>query len=660
MANDRKITDDPASFWDISELVPKRKSAYQTPPRRDTEAVEITAPPPRSHALFAMDAAHGSHGIPAGPLSNITAKEADVPPAPVTLMSATGTVMAGDVPLPERFVSATAETAVKEAPVPEARYTPVGSLLYEVRIYPHKNEYTYYAEFRRHAKKLAALEGRECPHVPFFSYMPQYSQLTRPQLGFYLWWRTCFRRGEGIDADYSYLLLYLYELINLGDAIDPKTGQETMLRLWLTYREKHPRLDVLVREWLVDYSLLYRLPPPPLPQKAFGELVMGCRLKEFYVSAAEHDVMCDAVLYFASNYDYKKSKFYRGEAVPHYDRVMRGAVMETLDHFARERAENAPRVGGFSTITRDLFAGAICAYPLKKRIEVDFASFSHTYELRYIITDVLKYTENALRAVLGVKSRLTVYEVSKELRARLDAYLAEALPEKRTQKRTAPAPVPAYEKRYDLPVRPISPDRAAAIEAASWQTTKRLVEAFAEPETAQKVIDFSEKHTPSADFSINYETVSTENTALSPVAHHVSAAPVGTAVLACGEHDDTPGGGHGVPDGAHANDTASLVGTGVLDGPFANKILPPTGTPFVTLKSTLATLAAFLPLCDPADRAAQRAFAGELGMMVDAVADKINTVAGDVLGDIILEDAGGCYRVIEDYRELLQEEGILP
>ncbi len=591
MANDRKITEDPSSFWDISALVPSRREAYKKPAARDTDAVEVTAPPRPTSAAKA-----GA--------------------APVTVMSATGSVMVGDVPLPERYVSAAAESAAREAPSPEARYTPAGSLLFEVRVFPHKNEYTYYTEFCRHARKLVAVEGRECPHVPFFSYMPQYSQLTRPQLAYYVWWRTCFRRGTCLDADYSYLLLYLYELINLGDAIAPANGQAAMLRLWLSYREKHPRLDVLVREWLVDYSLLYRLPPPALPQDRFGELVAACRLKEFYVSAAADDVMCDAVLYFASNYDYKKSKFYRGEAVPHYDRVMRGAVMKTLAHFSAARAENAPRAGGFSTVTRDLFAGAICAYPFKKRVEVDFASFSHTYELRYIITDVLKYTENALRAVFGIKSRLTVYEVTRELRAVLDEYFADVLPQKRTQKRAAVAPAPDYEKRYDLPSRPISPDRAAAIEAASWQTTRRLVEAFSDPDAGEKTAEIAEDRTTFADVFSNSDLPISENVSVQIGTERAPAAIEGVALAS----DDAPD----------------------------------------TLKVALGTLAPFLPLCDPTDRAAQRAFAAGLGKMVDAIADKINTVAGDIIGDIILEDVGGAYAVLEDYREILQKEGILP
>ena len=45
--------------------------------------------------------------------------------------------------------------------------------------------------------------------------------------------------------------------------------------------------------------------------------------------------------------------------------------------------------------------------------------------------------------------------------------------------------------------------------------------------------------------------------------------------------------------------------------------------------------------------------------MPDAIADKINTVAGDMIGDIILEDEGGVYAVVEDYRELLREEGVI-
>lgn len=586
-------------FWDIASLVPPRKSSYQAPPRRDTEAVEINLPPVNSHSHAASPAKEKEKDCGEAPVLPGAPSPCDGQ-ARVTRMSETRGVMVGDVPLPKQYVHAAYLKEQEDRPVPESVYCPKGTLLREVRVYPHKSEYNYYNEFCRYAKRLLPLGGRECQRVSYFSYMPQYSQLNRSQLNWYLWWRTSLRRGVALDTDYSYLLLYLYEIINLGDAIDPKTGQESMLFLWLSYRERYQRLDGIMREWLCDYSLLHRLPPPRLPLDLRGALLAGCRLKEFYVSAAEDDVMCDAVLYFGSNYDYRKSKFYRGDAKEHFDRVMRGAVKEAL-HFLEEtrESEKAP-FGGFCTVTRDAFSGALCAYAQKKHIEVDFFSFSHTYELRYIITDVLKYAENALRGVLGIKSRLTAYRMETPLCERIDRYLADALPKKAESKKAAPPPL--YEQRYDLPVRALSLERAASIEAASWQTTKRLVEAFEEQPTPEK-----EESLP--------QTPPTQGAALPP--------PKATTV-----------------------EVPSLT--------------PEQGEEGTTLASLLGALAPFVILAARRDRAAQRAFALEMGSMPDAIADKINTVAGDMIGDIILEDLGGTYAVVEDYRELLQEEGILP
>ncbi|MBR2010879.1 MAG: TerB N-terminal domain-containing protein [Clostridia bacterium] len=612
MKNDAQKWENTGDFWDISALVPPRKASYQAPPGREIISTEIAVPDVSTSTnafpklgdieILTVDAPQNSREA-ARPM---TEKPQAAQPT-VTRVCETNAVMVGDVPLPKQYVSAAYEKEEQERPLPEASYVPEGMLLRGVRIYPHKNEYSYYAELCRHARKLFSLEGKECEAVPFFSYMPQYSQLNRAQLRWYLWWRTSFRCGRVLAVDYSYLLLYLYEIINLGDAISPSVGQESMLRLWLSYRERYPRLDAIVREWLCDYSLLYRLLPPRLPDPLLGELLSGCRLKEFYVSATVGNAMCDAVLYFCSNYDYKKSKFYRGDAIPHFDRVMRGAVQETLQYLEEQREGSAPPTGGYSTVSRDAFSGAICAYPYKKRIEVDFVSFSNTYELRYIVTDVLKYTENALRAVLGIKSRLTVYRVSTELSARIDRYLATALPQKVQPRKKAPQ-TPTYEQRYELPKCALSVERAAKIEAASWQTTKRLIEAFEGGESYEHGGTVPQNPIPLQGVSMSEREVQ----APTPVLAFAATAPM-----------------------AESNGQKSLF-------------------------DMLGELREFVRQADRGDALAQRAFAAQMNSMPDAIADKINTVAGDSIGDIILEDRGGFYAVIEDYRELLQEEGILP
>ncbi|MBR6728211.1 MAG: TerB N-terminal domain-containing protein, partial [Clostridia bacterium] len=456
-----------------------------------------------------------------------------------------------------------------------------------------------YEQFRRHAERLHQREGQPSPEVDFFSYMPQYSQLNREQGNYYLWWRTNFRNGVCLPAAYSYLLLYLYELINLDESfISPRTGQENMLRLWFSYRDQHPRLDALIREWLCDYSLLHERPPPRLDPGQYRTLLTGCRLKEFYVPADdEGDALKNAMLLFCNNYDYTKSKFYNEETKADYDRVLRGAVDETVRFLRESSGEQLTDATGVSTVSRDAFAGAICSYRLKRRIEVDYTSFSHTHELRYVMTDVLKYAENALRQSRGIKSRLSIYSVSVPLRQRLDAYLAGVLPKK--QSRAAQSrEIPDYERHYDLPVTELSPERAAAIEAESWQTTKRLVEAFAGEET-----------------EITPQTVR-EKPASAP--EPPPAAPV-----------------QPLP------------------------VTPSTAAALSPLAEALGDLAAFLPLARSGDRAAQREFARSRGLMVDAIADKINTVTGDILGDIVLEQEGDAYVIIEDYLDFLTDQGVL-
>ena len=44
--------------------------------------------------------------------------------------------------------------------------------------------------------------------------------------------------------------------------------------------------------------------------------------------------------------------------------------------------------------------------------------------------------------------------------------------------------------------------------------------------------------------------------------------------------------------------------------------------------------------------------------MVDAVADRINSLAAEQIGDILLDEEDGCYVVLEDYLDFLEEQGV--
>ena len=707
------MSDDPKDFWNLDDLLPPPKKVPASKGfSPDTSTVEITVPA----GVLPGDITVNPVLAPGTGATQPAAPE-ETAPARGTLTGTGGVFVDADVPLRERPVN---PYAAKEPPreEPETVYRPEHSLLHEVRIYPWRTAYTYYEQFRVHALKLHPREGSECAEVDFFSYMPQYTQLTREQLHYYLWWRTNFRKGIYLHAAFSYLLLYLYEQINLSGKIPPEEGQQNILRLWLSYRGEHPRLDVLVREWLCDYSLLHRLPPPALPRALYGELLAGCRLKEFYVSGwqgAEEEVL--AILLFCNNYDYKKSKFYRADTAELYDRVLSGAVAAALSFF-REKNGGIGHSAGVSTITRDAFAGAVCSYRLKRRIEVDYASFSHTHELRYIMTDVLKYAENAIRAKISVKSRLTVYQISTELRRVLDAYLEGAIPKKapiRYEKKAEPD----YEKRYEIPVRPVSPERAAKIEAESWETTRKLVEAFGgEKEPAQETaLTKGQTTAAAATAATKARTATTPNpvevegepatapdlaeteggaaaarvipktenqTAPSPESVSAGQKETPRAVETLQNFLDSAEKTQNFPDSFLGNENMFFSGEkpGVFEkntlllsdktpeNPAKNVREAPAGTtatsgkvkevlPESPLQKALGELAEFVRLAAAGDRAGERRFAAAHGLMPDALADRINTAACDILGDIILEDAGGYYTVIEDYVEDLREAQVL-
>ena len=50
-----------------------------------------------------------------------------------------------------------------------------------------------------------------------------------------------------------------------------------------------------------------------------------------------------------------------------------------------------------------------------------------------------------------------------------------------------------------------------------------------------------------------------------------------------------------------------------------------------------------------------RAAAAQAGGLPDALADEINELAADTLGDILLEDTGNGWQVLDDYRDRLEQ-----
>jgi hypothetical protein len=456
-------------------LLPERK------PRRvfsnDTDTVEIPVPGSASVKT-------GGEAIPPREESDKLRAAREALRRVESKQSLRAALAFGDAMSAEEAADASPASADRE----EESYSPEGNPLLEtVTVKPWPTRYSFYESFRRNALRYADKEGEPCEAVPFFSYTPQYVQMSQEQLRFYLYWRSEVKAGRYPKADYAYILLFLYEIINLPDKIPPHEGVRLLCAVWGAYRSTYPKLDRHLSEWVCDYCLIHRLSPPTDLYGSFLPTVLNtASLKEFYVGydGSTPSPYASALFSYCCAYHWRGSKFITPENRDLFETHIRGAFLHAWDTVEREKKTVFAPVGKSAMVqavtTRDAFAGALCCYDQKRRIAVRYLACSRSIELRYTVTDTVKYAENQVRSLLGIRSRFHVPNLPMPLRAAVDEYFA---PLKRALKKEAPpAPPPAYEALYEPLKSELSLDYAKEIEARAWETTELLVEAEAEDE----------------------------------------------------------------------------------------------------------------------------------------------------------------------------------
>ena len=353
-------------------------------------------------------------------------------------------------------------------------YTPEGGgLIKRVTIKRYVDKYDFYGNFRKAALIYYDYKTPKCDFAPFYSYMPQYSQFNMAQKNYYFYWRSELRRGKYIKSDYSYIYLYVYEILNLPDMVPPEEGIKLLCRLWREYRGDLPRIDAYFSVWVQDYCLVYNLPCPMGEVREFiFDVISASEFKEFYLSdidGAGTDGV-DAMIAYLSDYDWRRGKYAAGENEEIYKRHMYGSMCLLFDRLEVGKREATAEV---STVKRDAFPHSLCTHAVKCKLEIEYVALAREEGLRKIITAGVRYTENKLRALFGIKSRLGIKDFGDEYKRLIDSYFASIFEYERRMKEREVAP--EYEKLYDAESTGLSFVGADEIERVSWSTTARLV-----------------------------------------------------------------------------------------------------------------------------------------------------------------------------------------
>ena len=363
-------------FWDVGKLLPKRK--IKTGSQADTSAVEIT---------------DGSSGKETG--------------------------SGGES---ERILSVRRRERITPSHI--RSYEPDNVFIKKVGVYTYPSDYRYYEDFRVTMHKYLRVTVAEAERVPFFSYLPQYSQLNSGRLSWYLYWRSGCRRREYMPTDFSYVLLYIYELINFENPRHPDRIAEELCSLWRAYREEFRQLDRYLPDWLCDYCLIHGV---RLPYDMISDFILDvveyASLGEFYFGdpSGKKSSYSTFIVCSASGYNYKKSKYYADNKQA-YDLHIPGAAAYALgiEDTERSSAEDPKTI-----VKNDVFVGALCTSAARKSLRIEYVSASRSGVVRTEATLAVKYAENKLRETFGIRSRLDVRGLPDELRSCIDGYFAD-------------------------------------------------------------------------------------------------------------------------------------------------------------------------------------------------------------------------------------------
>jgi hypothetical protein len=182
--------------------------------------------------------------------------------------------------------------------VAREKYSPGDNrLIKSVEIIPSVDRFDFFDTFRKAALIYYEYKCERCDFTPFYSYKPQYSQMNTEQKKYYFYWRYMFRNKKYIKTDYSYVYLYVYEILNLPDKIGREEGLSLLLDLWVAYRKQLPKLDISLAAWVRDYCLLYKL---PCPLDRIGdflfEVISSHNIRKTFIAALKRKKVQDSTI----------------------------------------------------------------------------------------------------------------------------------------------------------------------------------------------------------------------------------------------------------------------------------------------------------------------------------------------------------------------------
>jgi len=540
--------------------------------------------------------------------------------------------------------------------------------------------------FARRAHEMMDQVEEEAEFVPFMSYWPTYESMTWRQKKWYFYWRQEVRKGYYPATDLSYIFLLCYEVINGAGWQEPVEGHRLLMSLWQQYRHRFSKLDRYLPQWIVDFAQVHELQEPliellrEVPRHLPVELA---DLEWERIWSTSPVVIPFDLLPELINYDIERSRFYAevgGEQMREYIPKILAAVDAFLDKQQGVRLIQLFRPPVYRETDRYLFRSAVYdATRYGRTCTIRRLPLSEHGPLREFLTGIVKLTENELRRHLGFSGRLRISPpVEPEIARLIERYIKRAF--------TVPEEVPAPRQvQIDASVlEKLQADSAVVRDMLTLQEEEKA--AILREQAEEALLDnWSQTAALSAD-SASVDAVDREQDRTS----RIQAENLGIemqemiAVSAAKEYEESP-----YLIGAEQSRIDDLDNT-ATDRPAPDTIEIDRPAAFDIAADAANTAHIHTNIAEPADLRSMsvqlqlpddleeewiewagalqqqhisflaailngatehelQKIAGTHGTMAALLADEINDLAMDTIGDLLLEDG----TVMEEYRSLL-------
>ncbi|MFS0689944.1 TerB N-terminal domain-containing protein [Sporosarcina sp. 179-K 8C2 HS] len=261
-------------------------------------------------------------------------------------------------------------------------------------------------DFARDSFSYRNKRQSKCQEIPLKEYWTTFSKLNDRQLKWYFYWREQALKGNYLDVDLSYLILFSYELINYTFHPKAAFNVSMLVRLHDNYIGRIPNVANYLSDWIAD--MLLELGEGELAKEWRDDLEM---IPSLYMQLVEKREVLEKISITAWKpyiQNYRETVFFLNNKNKVYKTFKESIPL--LREYYEEQGSKLENVW-FEKVTqrnvRPLFRSAVLARDVDD-VHVYTTNYIPTERLYKEITALFKLAENVTRSLNGEKREIKV------------------------------------------------------------------------------------------------------------------------------------------------------------------------------------------------------------------------------------------------------------